>query len=102
MAYNRLLTLPSSAVHTDVCTLSGRYSHPYFGQYFYLVCRYLEKSQKCLIKLVGVPTAGGELFYWHLNLVMLLPVGHGIVGQWSCVQASQWYEHVGGCVPHGV
>ena len=25
--------------------LSGSYSHPYFGQFFYLVCRYLEKKE---------------------------------------------------------
>ena len=25
---------------------SGSYSHPYFGQFFYLVCRYLEKKMK--------------------------------------------------------
>ena len=26
--------------------LSGSYSRPYFGQFFYLVCRYLEKKKK--------------------------------------------------------
>ena len=63
-----LLTLPSSPVgkspelHAEVqqfkshsgheffffftYILSGNYSHPYFGQFFYLVCRYLEKVFK--------------------------------------------------------
>ena len=60
-----LLTLPSSPVgkssdlHAGVqqfkshsghkfffftYILSGRYSQPYFGQFFYLVCRYLEQN----------------------------------------------------------
>ena len=33
-----------------------------------------------------------------LKLVMLLPVGRGIVGQGSSVRMSQWYGRVGGRV----
>ena len=67
--YITMLTLPSSLVGKSpdlnaephnffyfTYILSGSYSHPYFRQCFYLGTSKI--YQKCLINLVGVPTAG--------------------------------------------